>query len=264
LFSVICLAAVAYGAFRLLPFPIGQPLVPSAETLSPAITNTGVSPQASATSALPQLPVADRMVAITAGTYEVGTAEFTDEYHLAPTTVELNNFWIDQYQTTNAEYERYMNETGASAPAVWPGEADHPVIGVTWDQALTYCNWMQKRLPTEAEWEAAGRGSGSDPQPYPWGNDPTADGQALTLPNQGTYPVGTLSFNQSPSGVFDMVGNIWEWVGEPYTPGQDGTRVLRGGRYGLVLDLSYRLAVAPDDTRYLKYSGFRCAANEVQ
>jgi serine/threonine protein kinase len=264
LFSVICLAVAAYGAFRFLPLPIGQPFAPSTEALSPAVTDTGVPVQASATSALPQLPLGDRMAAITAGAYEVGSTKFTDEYHAAPTIVELNNFWIDQYQTTNAEYERYMSETGSSPPAVWPGEAEHPVIGVAWDQALAYCTWMQKRLPTEAEWEAAGRGSGSDPQMYPWGDDPTADGQALSLPNQGTYPVGTLSFNQSPSGVFDMVGNIWEWVGEPYVPGQDGSRVLRGGRYGLVLDLSYRLALAPDDTRYLQYSGFRCAADEVQ
>jgi formylglycine-generating enzyme required for sulfatase activity len=204
------------------------------------------------------------MVPVAANTYEVGTSRFTDEYHAAPTTVELSDFWIDQYQTTNAEYEQYITATGAPQPIVWPGEPEHPVTGVTWEQAGAYCAWQQKRLPTEAEWEAAGRGPGADPQPYPWGNDPTAEGQALSLPNQETYPVGTLTFNQSPLGVFDMVGNIWEWVGEPYAPGQDGYRVLRGGRYGLVLDLSYRLAVAADDTRYLEYSGFRCAADEVR
>lgn len=204
------------------------------------------------------------MVSVAAGTYEVGTTQFSDEYHIAPTTVELANFWIDQYQTTNAEYERYLEATGAPQPTVWPGEADHPVTGVTWDQAQAYCSWLQKRLPNEAEWEVAGRGAGSDPQLYPWGKDPTAEGQALNLPDQETYAVGTLSFNKSPLGVFDMVGNIWEWVGEPYAPGQDGSRILRGGRYGLLLDLAYRLAVAPDDARYLKYTGFRCAADEVR
>jgi formylglycine-generating enzyme required for sulfatase activity len=75
--------------------------------------------------------------------------------------------------------------------------------------------------------------------------------------------VGSLSFNKSPFGVFDMVGNIWEWVGEPYAPVQEGYKFLRGGRYGLLLDLSYRLAVPPGDTRYLKYAGFRCAADQV-
>ena len=203
------------------------------------------------------------MVEVTAGTYAVGLPE-ADEYHAAPTTIDLGGFWIDQYQTTNAEYEQYRAATGAPEPIVEPGEPDHPVVGVTWDQALDYCTWMKKRLPTEAEWEAAGRGPGAEPQLYPWGNDPTADGQALTLPSQGTYAVGTLSFNKSPLGVFDMVGNIWEWVGEPYTTEQGGLRILRGGRYGLVLDLAYRLAIPPDDTRYLQYTGFRCAADEVQ
>jgi formylglycine-generating enzyme required for sulfatase activity len=100
---------------------------------------------------------------------------------------------------------------------------------------------------------------------YPWGNDRSAEGQALELPDQNTYPVGTQSFNRSPFGVFDMVGNIWEWVGESYASGQDGYRVLRGGRYGLpVLDLAYRLAVPLDDTRYIQYAGFRCAADKVR
>jgi formylglycine-generating enzyme required for sulfatase activity len=120
-------------------------------------------------------------------------------------------------------------------------------------------------LPKEAEWEAAGRGSGATPQLYPWGNDATADGQALTLPDQDTYAVGTQSFNQSPFGVFDMVGNVWEWVGEPYSNVQEGYKLLRGGRYGLPInDLAYRLPVAPDDTRYIKYTSFRCAADQVK
>ena len=62
-----------------------------------------------------------------------------------------------------------------------------------------------------------------------------------------------------------MVGNVWEWVDEPYSPVEDGSKVLRGGRFGLpVLDLAYRLTVTPDDTRYVKYAGFRCAADQVR
>ena len=65
--------------------------------------------------------------------------------------------------------------------------------------------------------------------------------------------------------MFDMVGNVWEWVGESYANNQEGIKVLRGGRYGLPInDLAYRLVVAPGDTRYIKYAGFRCAADQVK
>jgi formylglycine-generating enzyme required for sulfatase activity len=203
------------------------------------------------------------MVEIKAGNYEVGRAP-ADDYHSSVKAISLNGFWIDQFQTTNSQYQLFVDATSAQA-AQEVGAENNPVRGVTWDQATAYCSWAKKRLPTEAEWEAAGRGPGTAPQLYPWGTDDTAGGQVSTLPNQDTYEVGTLSFNQSLSGVFDMVGNIWEWVGEPYSPVQDGFKVLRGGRFGLpVLDLAYRLPVATDDTRYVKYAGFRCAADQVR
>jgi serine/threonine-protein kinase len=256
LFSLVCLALLAIGALRLLP----GFLTPNV-TLSPVIPNTAVSPLPSE---MPNLPESKGMVEVAAGTYEVGLSA-VDEYHIAPKKVSLNAFWIDSYQTTNAQYEKYIAETGSPPPEIWPGEEDHPVRGTTWDQALAYCTWMKKRLPTEAEWEAAGRGPGAPPPLYPWGDDATAGGQIASLPDQNTYPVGTLSFNQSPFGVFDMVGNIWEWVGEPYTDDQEAYRVLRGGRYGLpVLDLAYRLKVPAGDTRYVRYAGFRCAADQVR
>jgi serine/threonine protein kinase len=265
LFSLICLIGLVFGASRFLSvrnlFPKPTGTLSAGIPATSVISNTSVSPPSTVTV---QLPAPDGMVHITGGTYEVGTTKFTDEYHIPPTTVQLGDYWIDQYQTTNAEYEQYLGATGVPEPIVWPGEADHPVIGVTWDQALAYCQWKQKRLPDEAEWEAAGRGLGADPPPYPWGADPTADGQARSLPNDDTYAVGTLSYNKSSFGVYDMVGNIWEWVGEPYASTQEGFKILRGGRYGLLLDLSYRLRVAPDNTRYLKYAGFRCAADQVR
>ena len=258
LFSGIGLSVLAVAGY--LIFSRG-PLPPrSTQTASPEI-NTGTSPLPSET---PNLPAGVGMVGVSSGTYEVGLSP-ADDYHLAPTTIQLNNFWIDQYLTTNAQYQQYMTETGAPPPVTWPGEGNHPVIGVTWEQARAYCQWANKRLPNEAEWEAAGRGSGVTPPLYPWGNDVTAEGQALRLPDQDTYAVGTQSFNQSPFGVFDMVGNVWEWVGEPYASGQAGSKVLRGGRYGLPInDLAYRLTVAAGDTRYIKYAGFRCAADQVR
>ena len=257
LFSFICLLALGVGAWGLSSF-LPQGSNPTAEVAAPATTDPVETVSVPNTGGLPS---GEGMVEVTANTYEVGFST-EDQYHVAPTTIPLETFWIDKFQTTNSQYQQFMTEANAPAPEIWPGEPDHPVRGVPWEQAQAYCTWMNKRLPTEAEWEAAGRGPGANP--YPWGTDPTADGQALLLPDEDTYAVGTQSFNQSHFGVFDMVGNIWEWVGEPYVSGQQGY-ILRGGRYGLpVLDLAYRLAVSPEDTRYVRYAGFRCAANEVQ
>jgi len=258
LFSLVCLTLLAIGGYRLLS---AGPIFPnSTETLSSEIPNTGISPLPSESTGLPE---ATRMVKVDAGTYEIGK-DPADNYHMASQSIALNDFWIDQYQTTNAEYEQYLTATGAPTPVVWPAEENHPVRGVTWDQALAYCGWMNKRLPSEAEWEAAGRGPGPDPQLYPWGDDPTDGGNALQLPNQNTYEVGSQFFNVSPLQVYDMVGNVWEWVGEPYGNLSPGIKILRGGRYGNAYDLAYRLPVAPDDTNSVQYAGFRCAADQVR
>ena len=235
----------------------------STATVSPATTDPVASLTAPVTS---NLPSSEGMVKMSADSYEVGFSPTpADNYHIPPQTLSLPDFWIDQYLITNEKYQQYMTATGAVAPVTWPGDGDNPVTGVTWDQALAYCQWAHKRLPQEAEWEAAGRGPGVTPRLFPWGSDVTAEGQALQLPDQNTYPVGTQSFNKSPAGVFDMVGNVWEWVGDPYASVQQGYKILRGGRYGLPInDLAFRLAVPPDDVRYVKFAGFRCAADQVQ
>lgn len=258
IFSIICLLLLGVGAWGLSSFlpSFSKPTEAASSTIEASATLPVVVSD--------ELPDSEGMVEVANDTYEVGLSP-ADDYHIAPQKITINDFWIDRYQVTNAQYDRYVTETGAATPAVWPGDGDHPVRGVTWDQAVSYCGWLNKRLPTEAEWEAAGRGPGTDPRLYPWGNDDTAEGQALHLPDQDTYVVGTQSFNQSPFGVFDMVGNIWEWVGTPYNTEREGYKILRGGRFGLpVLDLAYRLVVAPDDTRYIQYAGFRCAAEKVR
>lgn len=258
IFSFLCLLLLGAGALGLSSFlPIVNASTATVVPTASVAATEFLIPQSG-------LPTSDGMVEVAADTYELGLSP-GDKYHEASRLLPLERFWIDKYPITNAQYEEYLLETGSPAPEVWPGEADHPVRGVTWEQALDYCGWADKRLPTESEWEAAGRGPGAAPQLYPWGNDASAEGQALRLPDQNTYAVGSQSFNQSPFGVFDMVGNIWEWVGEPYGSGQGGSRILRGGRFGLpVNDLAYRLAIAPDDTHYVQYTGFRCAAEEVR
>jgi serine/threonine protein kinase len=257
IFSVICLLA-AFGGWRVLS---GLPIFSSpTETSNPEVNVTSESTSPSDPIVIPS---AEGMIKIASGSYEVGTST-DDEYHSTIQNVSLNEFWIDQYQTTNIQYQQYLTETGVATPVIWPSTDNYPVRGVTWDQAAAYCTWANKRLPNEAEWEAAGRGPGSSPPLYPWGNDPTNDGQSLQLPDQDTYEVGTQSSNVTPSGLYDMVGNVWEWVGEPYGSVQEGYKILRGGRFGIPQDLAYRLAVTPNDERYVKFAGFRCASDQVQ
>jgi serine/threonine protein kinase len=256
--SAIILIALAIGTFLLSSyFSIGSTPT-NVQITKSNLPTTNIAPSES-----PDLPDANGMAEIAAETYEVGSST-EDDYHSASMKIPLTGFWIDKYQTTNAQYQQFINATGAKDPEV-SGTENQPVRGVTWGQAAAYCSWANKRLPTEAEWEAAGRGPGPNPLLYPWGNDPSANGNALEMPVQDTYQVGTLAFNKSPFGVYDMVGNVWEWVGEPYVSIPDGSKILRGGRFGLpILDLAYRVSVAPDDARYVQYAGFRCAADQVR
>jgi eukaryotic-like serine/threonine-protein kinase len=262
LFALVCLALIAFGAPRLLG-ALSNPSQ-STETVNTVIPNTEISPLPSETLGLPS---AEGMVQVPAGTYQVGK-DPASQYYSPSQPIQLNDFWIDQYQTTNADYEQFLlANNGALTPMIWPpksGEEKHPVRGVTWNQADAYCQWVSKRLPKEAEWEAAGRGPGASPRLYPWGDDPSAGGKTLNLPNQDTYEVGSQSFNVSPLKVYDMVGNVWEWVGDPYGSLEAGKKILRGSQFGNPLDLAFRLQVAPDDPNYVPQAGFRCAADQVK
>jgi formylglycine-generating enzyme required for sulfatase activity len=208
------------------------------------------------------VPTSAGMVGIPAGQYVVGVPG-GDDFHLPAQEISLAAYWIDQYEVTNAEYQVFLDQTGHPAPTNEPGEPNHPVSGVSWADAAAYCAWANKRLPTEAEWEVAARGPGPEPPLYPWGSDPTAGGQADQLPLLETYAVGSQAFNQSRFGVYDMAGNVWEWVGEPYGPLAEGYRMLRGGRYGFLKDMAYRQPAESTDERFLPVTGFRCAADRV-
>ena len=108
------------------------------------------------------LPDAIGMVEIAIGFIMRLEQRTADQYHSATMKVILNGFWIDQYQTTYEQYQQFLSATGVQSPGIL-GEGKHPVRGVTWEQAVAYCSWVNKRLPTEAEWEAAGRGPGAKP-----------------------------------------------------------------------------------------------------
>lgn len=250
LFSLVCLAILAVGAFRLIS--AGSIFPKSTETVSPVIPNTGISPLPSET---PGLPAATRMVKVAAGMYQVGK-DAADNYHSASQSITLPEFWIDQYQVTNQEFQQFMVEWQIPL-----GQEKFPVMGVKWEEADSYCKSLNKRLPSEAEWEAAGRGPGENPPLYPWGPDPA---QARDLPND-PYEVGSLAFNRSPFEVYDLIGNAYEWVGEPYYASVEaGKKLLRAVRASVPEDLTFRVQVTPENTNYTQYAGFRCATTQVR
>jgi formylglycine-generating enzyme required for sulfatase activity len=165
--------------------------------------------------------------------------------------VDLPEYQIDIFEVTNSQFAAFVEATGYQTEAeksgsgrVWrsewgEGKDNHPVVRVTWNDAIAYCQWVGKRLPTEAEWEKAARGP--DGFIYPWGNtyDPTkANGRDSGL--RTTTAVGSYGAGVSPYGAFDMAGNAREWTADPaYSPYPGNTvpssyygnalRVLRGG-----------------------------------
>lgn len=195
----------------------------------------------------------------------------------------LDRYEIDAYEVTTAQYTAFLAQEKSSPPWQWQAvdpaqHHDRPVIGVSWFDAEAYCRWLGARLPTEAEWEKAARGS--DGRLFPWGNQPPTDGVAnfglgarfsysqVLAPVQG-YPSG-----RSPYGVFQMAGNVGEWVADWYGAGyyetspsknpagpEQGTfRVVRGGSWSDLPKylLTYARSKLPPDTRN-SYTGFRCA-----
>ncbi|MGB0388776.1 MAG: bifunctional serine/threonine-protein kinase/formylglycine-generating enzyme family protein [Ardenticatenaceae bacterium] len=235
-------------------------------------------------------------------------------------TVTLDAFWIDQTEVTNAMFGRFAQESGYQTDVqqvgsglvylpssdrweeiegtswqqpVGPkstidGLGNYPVMQVSWNDANAYCEWVGRRLPTEAEWEKAARGT--DGHQYPWGNDPVAgnllnycDTTCLTTTgkddtvddgNQDFAPVGSYPDGASPYGTLDMSGNVWEWVADWFDqqyyqnapnnnpPGpQSGThRVLRGGSWANNRTQARAAARTAADPAYgIDNLGFRCA-----
>jgi formylglycine-generating enzyme required for sulfatase activity len=254
------------------------------------------------------------MVHVPAGEFIMGSDEYSEEQPVH--TVYLDAFYIDKYEVTNAQFAAFVSATGHETDAErtgcgwaydgdnwdcvqgvdWQhpfgpdtdlaGKDEHPVVQVSWNDAKAYCEWAGARLPTEAEWEKAVRGT--DGRTYPWGN--AFDGSRVNFCDRNcevdwkdtgaddgyarTAPVGSYPAGASPYGALDMAGNVWEWVADWYDSGyyaaspesnpkglaSGDERVLRGGSWDsneAYVRAANRARYPPDGTTL--NVGFRCA-----
>ena len=222
----------------------------------------------------------DGMIYIPPGVFRMGGREEDSPENQRPAhSVYLDGYHIGQFPVTNQEYCEFANCTGHKTPIHWQGgswptgAARHPVVNVSWQDAKAYANWQGCRLPTEAEWEKAARGT--DERLYPWGNR-FVEGERCNNNNMvgTTLPVDEFPLGRSPYGVWDLSGNVQEWCEDHYDEGYyefspssnprgpEGSqeRVIRGGFFAENrpgVRTTHRGSAPETHTR--EYIGFRLA-----
>ena len=252
-----------------------------------------------------EVAVPEGMVLITEGEFEMGSDAAEASVDEQPVhTVYTDAFYIDAHEVTVAAYRQFVQETGHRAPdwnevARYSPTDEHPIVLVSWHDAMTYAKWADKRLPTEAEWEKAARG-GHIQQSYPWGNA-APDGTQCNFADKNlarywwadkdaddghAYTAPVEDYQENEYGLYNMAGNVWEWCLDEYDPSFYGVsadanpvsgvatleeimetfssvqsmRVLRGGSW-LVNSQAVRNAVRfrLHPSRSSNNIGFRCA-----
>jgi formylglycine-generating enzyme required for sulfatase activity/N-acetylneuraminic acid mutarotase len=275
------------GTYTITPTKGGYTFTPSSQqvTVGPDQTSvnfTGVS--------LP--PSSGEMVSVPAGNFQMGCSpnDTTCDPNESPLhTVYLSAYEIDKYEVTNARYATCVNAGGCSAPKQSNSDSrssyygnstydDYPVLYVNWDQADIFCQWENKHLPTEAEWEKAARGS-TNISTFPWGDQlPNCTLGNFVYNNRcvgDTSQVGSFPDGASPYGALDIAGNVWEWVSDYYQadyysskptwsnptgPASGTNKLLRGGAWLNVWEYSRVSYRYEHDPNYWGYDvGFRCA-----
>lgn len=243
------------------------------------------------TAAAAEPKVKHDMVLIPAGEFTMGTSQqearrLAEQYDVHPTLfltetpqrkVRVEAFAIDRCPVTNAQYKRFIDAAGYHPPYNWNGRefpegtAEHPVTCIGWRDADAYARWAGLRLPTEAEWEMAARGT--DGRVYPWGNDWSDQATRTDDPKQPrtqplTTPVGAFPAGASPFGVLDVCSNVAEWTSTPSQPPDAKNKwewyVVKGAGAPIREHYNYRCAArnfSAHTSRWHAWLGFRCAGD---
>jgi serine/threonine-protein kinase len=252
--AAVVLLAASFGVYK---------MVSSGPTVTP-----GGSPGNGGETVPTMIP---GMILIPGGEFQMGR-DGGNPYESPAHTVKVKPFFIDKTEVTNEQYAEFVRQSRRQPPSHWtggsfpPGEANFPVVNVSWNDANDYAQWAGKRLPTEEEWEFAARGR--DGRLYPYGNEwkprysNAAEDGYRKARAVGSYPEGA-----SPFGVMDMAGNVAEWTASDYRPypgskakPEDGFKVMRGGAFNtkaIQQTATDRFYDAP--TKTFDYVGFRCA-----
>ncbi len=261
------------------PIPALPTATPPPPPPTPAPRPTATpAPEATATV---ESKLLTELAEIPGGVFTMGRDDGPDDESPAH-EVDLPTFYIEIFEVTNAQFAAFTKDTGYVTDAEqnggsgWrgfiEGKDNHPAVKISWNDANAYCEWADRRLPTEAEWEKAARGP--EGNLYPWGNDwNAANANVKESGLRGTTQVGSFPAGVSPYGVFDMGGNVWEWTADWYQPYPGNTvpddfygekfKVDRGGGWFdeeaqvLAVNRSSSSPEAANDD-----IGFRCAADQ--